>query len=231
MSNRNGFGRSSIGKKWIIALTGVVLVGFVLGHLVGNLQIFLPNKNQLNAYGALLHGLGPLLWVVRAFLLACVSIHLWLTIELTLENRRARPLGYEKARFREASWAGRYMAVSGLIVLGFIIFHILHFTANVIDPGFANIDQVMANGAVRHDVYRMVVVGLHNPLVSVFYILGMVLLCLHLSHGLRSLVQTLGLKTSKLAPWIDHGGPVLAVILCLGFIAIPVSVMTGILHL
>ena len=231
MSSLAGFWQSSIGKKWIVALTGLVLVAYVLGHLAGNLQIFLPDKGRINAYGAFLHGLGLLLWVVRAFLFACLVIHIVVTIQLAMENRRARPERYVGTHYRKASLAGRSMVMSGLIVLCFIIFHILHFTAGVIDPRLAAFQQAMPNGAERHDVYRMVVVGFQFWPASCFYILGMILLCLHLSHGFGSLVQTLGLNSSKLAPWLVNGGRVLAVIICLGYIAIPIAVMTGILHL
>jgi succinate dehydrogenase / fumarate reductase cytochrome b subunit len=222
---------SSIGKKWIVALTGLVLVAYVLGHLAGNLQIFLPSKGYINQYGAFLHSLGPLLWAIRGFLLACLIIHIGTTIQLALENRRARPERYEGARYRRASWAGRSMVMSGLIVLCFIIFHLLHFTAFVIRPEFADVKEQLPNGTERHDVYRMVVMGFQQPAASCFYILGMILLCMHLSHGFASLVQTLGLNTSRIAPWLVNGGRLLALIICLGYIAIPIAVMTGYLHL
>jgi len=223
--------QSSIGKKWIVALTGIVLVAYVLGHLAGNLQIFLPDKSRINMYGAFLHGLGPLLWVIRAFLIACFVIHIWTTILLAIENRKARPDRYEGARYKKSSLAGRSMVISGLIVLCFVIFHILHFTAHVVRPDFDNMREILPNGIERHDVFKMVVVGFQQPAASCFYILGMILLCMHLSHGFGSLVQTLGLNSSKLAPWLVNGGRLLAVIICLGYIAIPIAVMTGFLHL
>ena len=223
--------QSSIGKKWIVALTGLVLVAYVFGHLAGNLQIFLPNKSRINMYGAFLHSLGPLLWVIRAFLLGCFAVHIITTIQLACENRLARPDRYEGARYRKATWAGRSMVISGLIVLCFVIFHILHFTAHVVRPDFDNMREMLPNGVERHDVFRMVVIGFQNKAASCFYIVGMILLCMHLSHGFGSLVQTLGLNSSKLAPWLVNGGRLLAVIICLGYIAIPIAVMTGFLHL
>ena len=222
---------SSIGKKWIVALTGLVLVAYVLGHLAGNLQIFLPDKARINSYGAFLHSLGPMLWAIRIFLLACFIIHIVVTIQLAIENRRARPERYEGTRYRKASWAGRSMVMSGLIVFCFVVFHILHFTTMTVRPDFANLREVMPNGVERHDVYRMVVLGFQQKSAACFYILGMILLCMHLSHGFGSLVQTMGLNSSRLAPWLVNGGRVLAVIICLGYIAIPVAVMTGFLHL
>jgi len=221
---------SSIGKKWVVALTGLVLVAYVLGHLAGNLQIFLPDKGRINAYGAFLHSLGPLLWAIRAFLLACLVAHIVVTIQLAIENRRARPQGYEGTHYRKASWAGRSMVMSGLIVLCFVVFHILHFTADVVRPDFANLREPLPGGGERHDVYRMVVEGFQQPAASCFYIVGMILLCMHLSHGFGSLVQTLGLNSGRLAPWLVNGGRALAVIICIGYIAIPIAVMTGLLR-
>ena len=223
--------QTSIGKKWIVALTGLVLVAYVLGHLAGNLQIFLPNKARINMYGAFLHSLGPLLWAIRAFLLGCFAVHIITTIQLAAENRRARPDRYEGARYRKASWAARSMVMSGLIVLCFVVFHILHFTAHVVRPDFDNLREILPNGVERHDVFRMVVEGFQSTPASCFYILGMILLCMHLSHGFGSFVQTLGLNTGRLAPWLEYGGRALAVVICLGYIAIPIAVMTGFLHL
>ena len=223
--------QSSIGKKWIVALTGLVLVAYVLGHLAGNLQIFLPNKTRINMYGAFLHSLGPLLWVIRAFLLGCFAVHIITTIQLACENRLARPDRYEGATYRKATWAGRSMVISGLIVLCFVIFHILHFTAHVVRPDFDNLREILPNGIERHDVFKMVVLGFQDKAASCFYILGMILLCMHLSHGFGSFVQTLGLNSSKVAPWLDYGGRVLATIICIGYISIPIAVMTGFLHL
>lgn len=230
MNNVARFYYSSIGKKWIVALTGLVLIAYVFGHLAGNLQIFLPDKGRINNYGAFLHGLGPLLWAVRIFLLACLVIHIAVTIQLAIENRRARPDRYEGTRYRKASWAGRSMVMSGLIVFCFIVFHILHFTAQVIDPSFTKLQQHLPGGGEQHDVYAMVVRGFNNPAASCFYIVGMILLCMHLSHGFGSLVQTLGLNSHKLAPWLVNGGRLLALLVCIGYISIPIAVMTHILH-
>jgi succinate dehydrogenase / fumarate reductase cytochrome b subunit len=225
------FYQSSIGKKWIVALTGLVLVAYVLGHLAGNLQIFLPDKTRINMYGAFLHGLGAGLWIIRAFLIACFVIHIWVTIQLAIENRKARPDRYAAPRYKRSNWASRSMVMSGLIVFCFVVFHILHFTAHVIRPDFANLREVLPNGTERHDVFRMVVLGFQQPAASCFYIVGMILLCMHLSHGFGSLVQTLGLNSTRLAPWLVNGGRVLAVVICLGYISIPIAVMTGFLHL
>jgi len=223
--------QTSIGKKWIVSLTGLVLVAYVLGHLAGNLQIFLPNKTRINMYGAFLHSLGPALWAIRAFLLACFAVHIITTIQIACENRLARPDRYEGAHYRRATWAGRSMVVSGLIVLCFVIFHILHFTAHVVRPDFDNLKEILPNGVERHDVFKMVVLGFQDKGASCFYILGMILLCMHLSHGFDSLVQTFGLKSKRIVHIVEYGGRALAVVICIGYISIPIAVMTGFLHL
>jgi succinate dehydrogenase / fumarate reductase, cytochrome b subunit len=221
------FFRSSIGKKWIVALTGLVLIGYVIGHLIGNLQIFSADKSKINEYGAFLHSLGGLLWAVRIFLLACFVLHIVTTILLVKQNSAARPQDYAKVKRVQASPAGRTMIWSGLVVLCFVIYHILHFTTHTTRPEFATLDDA----AGRHDVYQMVVLGFQNPFASGFYILGMFLLCMHLSHGFGSFFQTLGLNSKKSAPWLVNGGRVLAWLIFIGYVSIPISVMTGFLHL
>ena len=135
MNHISAFYRSSIGKKVIIALTGVILIGFIIGHLLGNLQIFF-GPEYINSYAEKLRSLGVFLWVIRAFLLVTVLLHIFFTITLTLENRRARPNAYKKKRYVKSTLASRSMALSGLVLLAFIIFHIAHFTVRVTDPRF-----------------------------------------------------------------------------------------------
>ncbi len=228
---------SSIGRKWVVALTGLALFGFVIGHLVGNLQIFL-GPEPLNRYGAFLQGLGELLWVVRLGLLAMLLAHIFYTIQLRLENRRARPTGYAVTQRRAATFPARMMALSGLTVLCFIIFHLLHFTAQKIDPSFLALHDEKG----RHDVYRMMVNGFDGSLpnspkvfsiplgylASAFYILGVGLLAMHLNHGIGSLFQTLGLNSAKLRPLWEKGGAALSWLVFLGYASIPVAVLTGV---
>src|SRR5690242_3761907 len=123
------FCHSSVGRKVIVAVTGVILILFVIGHLLGNLQIYL-GPEWINSYSQHLRDLGPLLWIVRAILLVTVILHIYFTILLALENRRARPERYKAKEHVKATWASRHMAVSGLVVLAFIIFHLLHFTGH-----------------------------------------------------------------------------------------------------
>src|SRR5664279_2632093 len=209
----SAFYSSSIGKKMIVALTGIVLILFVVGHLLGNLQIFL-GPDWINGYSEHLRELGPLLWVIRIFLLLTVIIHIYVTIQLAIANRRARPKSYIDKESVKASFASRHMAMSGLIVLAFILFHIAHFTVRVTDPRFA---LLKADPLNRYDVYSMMVYGFQNYVVSGFYVFGLFLLFLHLSHGTSSFFQSLGLNDEKLAPRLAFWGHIFAWLLFLGY--------------
>jgi len=205
----------------IVAVTGVVLIAFVVGHLLGNLQIFL-GPDWVNSYAEHLRELGPLLWVIRVFLILNVLLHIYYTISLAIENRRARPARYKKTSYVKATFASRHMAMSGLIVLAFILYHLAHFTVRVTDPRFL---LLKADPLNRYDVYSMMVYGFQNVFVSAFYILGLFLLALHLSHGTSSFFQSLGLNDQKLAPRLAAAGRVLAWLIFVGYTSIPVAVL------
>jgi succinate dehydrogenase / fumarate reductase cytochrome b subunit len=222
------FYKSSIGKKWVVALTGLVLVGYVFGHLAGNLQVFLPPE-QINNYAEFLHSHGGLLWVVRAFLIACFVLHIFTTIKLVIENRAARPEKYKMKRTVQATIAARTMTLSGLIVLSFVIFHLLHFTARTTDSRFKPKPEGLLNG--EYDVHSMMILGFQNPWVSGFYLLSVFLVCLHLSHGLSSLLQTFGINSKGLADSIKFWGQVIAWLVFVGYASIPVAVLAGYLKL
>lgn len=219
------FCSSSIGRKWIVALTGLALFGFVVGHLIGNLQMFLGSSEPINRYGAFLQGLGELLWAIRLGLLAMLVLHIVFTIKLRMENRAARPVQYAVTNRRATTPAARWMLLSGLMVLCFIIFHLLHFTVQSVDPSYLTLHDEHG----RHDVYRMVIKGFSNPYASAFYIVAVGLLAMHLNHGIASLFQTLGLNSGKLRPLWEKGGPAFSWLLFLGYASIPVAVLTGIL--
>jgi succinate dehydrogenase / fumarate reductase, cytochrome b subunit len=224
------FYKSSIGKKWIVALTGLVLIAYVIGHLIGNLQIFLPDKSYINQYGELLHASPELLWFVRIFLLGAFFLHIITTIKLAAENRAARPERYARKNPQKTTLAARTMVMSGLIVLCFVIFHILHFTTRTWDPELATLHETLPGGGERHDVYKMVVLGFYDPLATGFYILGLFLLCLHLSHGFSSVVQTFGLTSQKTVRVLAVGGRILAWVIFCGYVSIPVAVLIGYLQ-
>jgi succinate dehydrogenase / fumarate reductase cytochrome b subunit len=217
------FHRSSVGRKMIVAVTGVILILFVIGHLLGNLQIFL-GPEWINGYAEHLRDLGPFLWAIRAVLLVVVLLHIYYTIRLAIENRRARPERYRRKDIVKATFASRSMVLSGLVLLAFIIYHLLHFTVRTTDPRFA----AMPKDPLGHyDVYSMMIFGFQSPLVSGFYILGMFLLALHLSHGSSSFFQSLGLNNQKLAPRLATAGRVFAWLLFFGYSSIPAAVLLG----
>ena len=219
------FYRSSVGKKMIVAITGLILILFVIGHLLGNLQIFI-GPDWINGYSEHLRNLGPLLWVIRLFLLAAVIIHIWVTIHLAIENRRARPDPYMDRQYVKATFASRHMVMSGLIVLAFIIYHLAHFTVRVTDQRFT---LLKADPLGHYDVYSMMVYGFQNYFVSGFYVLGLFLLTLHLSHGSSSFFQSLGLNDKKLTPRLALGGRIFAWLLFVGYTSIPVAILLGLI--
>src|SRR5256714_9969067 len=214
---------SSIGRKMVVAVTGVILILFVIGHLLGNLQIYL-GPEWINAYSQHLRDLGPLLWLVRVVLLATVILHIYFTILLAIENKRARPAGYIERNYVKANWASRHMVVSGLVVFAFIIFHLLHFTARKFNPQFPLLQLDPLN---RYDVYSMMVYGFQNVYVSIFYIIGLFLLTLHLTHGSSSFFQSLGLNNQRLTPKFAVGGRIFAWLLFVGYVAVPIAVLLG----
>lgn len=205
-----------------MALTGLVLLGFVIGHLIGNLQIF-SGPEKINVYAEFLKSLGAGLWAIRGFLLFCFVLHIVTTIQLVIENRKARPEQYAFKNNVQSKLSTRMMALSGLTILCFVIFHILHYTTHNINPEFG----VWLDAKGRHDVYRMLIVGFNNPLASGFYIVSILLLSMHLSHGVGSVFQTLGLRTQKTAFAINALARTLAAVIAIGYISMPVAVMMG----
>lgn len=222
------FYNSSIGKKWIVALTGLALLGFVTGHLIGNLQIYLPPV-WINSYARHLENLGPLLWVIRLSMLVMIGLHIATTIQLTLENRAARPDRYAVSAPQASTVASRTMILSGLVVLAFVIFHILHYTVRLRHPEWGEETFALGDGEMVRDVYRMMIEGFKNAAVSAFYILGVFLLCLHLSHGIASMFQTLGLNSPKVRCALTVLGRAYAWLLFIGYASIPVSILLGLI--
>ncbi|NBR69649.1 MAG: succinate:quinone oxidoreductase [Verrucomicrobia bacterium] len=223
--------RSSIGRKWIAAITGLFMIGFVVMHMVGNLQMFAGTPDKINQYAHLLKSMPLVLWGFRLGLILATGLHIWATLSLARENRIAKPQGYavagRKSRLK-VTLTSVTMVISGSIILGFVVFHLLHFTAQVVDRSYATMETV-SGGVTMHDVYRMVVSGFTRPWISGFYILAMALLFSHLRHGAASVFQTFGVRDRHLAKVIGTGAWILAVVLFLGFSAIPVAVLAGIL--
>ncbi len=221
--NAAAFYRTSVGKKVIVAVSGLVLISFVVGHLLGNLQIFL-GPDWINSYAEHLRALGPLLWVIRVFLLLSFIVHIYVSIRLAIDNRRARPEAYVKKDYVKATFASRYMWLSGLVVLAFLLYHLAHFTVRVADPRFA---LLKADPLNRYDVYSMMVYGFQNVVVSAFYVLAMFLLMLHLTHGASSFFQSVGLNNKRLTPRFALAGRIFAWLIFIGYTSIPVAVLLG----
>src|SRR6201997_4764369 len=211
------FWGSTNGKKAVMAVTGAILFIFVIGHLAGNLQVF-EGPAKLNAYSKAVNEVGELLWPVRIVLLLCVTLHIIATVQLALLKKRARPIGYSAKKAIASSYASRTMYWSGPIVLAFVIFHLLHLTAGYIHPGVAFIEG---------DVYHNVVSGFQVWWVSVWYIFSMILLGLHLRHGLWSMFQSVGYNHPRHTPILKKSAFMIAVLIVLGYISIPISVLAG----
>lgn len=226
---RNLFG-SSLGKKYIMAVTGLFLFLFVVGHMVGNLQVFL-GAEAINRYGHFLQSNIELLWPVRIGMLTLVALHIWSAARLEVENRAARgPEAYARFNPVGSTLASRTMLMSGLIVFCFIVYHILHYTVRVKAvnlTGQSFLDMPDAMEPTRHDIFKMMVLGFRQPIVSAFYLLGVGLLCFHLSHGISSMFQSLGLKNEGWRAVVDKASTFVAVAIFLGYSSIPVAVLLG----
>jgi succinate dehydrogenase / fumarate reductase cytochrome b subunit len=211
---------STIGKKVVMAVTGVVLVGFVVGHMIGNLTAYL-GAEAMNAYAEWLRTLlhGAALWIVRGGLLASVLLHVWAAVALTVENRRARPIGYRRTHRERSTYASRTMVWSGPILALFVVYHLLHFTTGSVHPSF-----------VPGDAYRNFVEGFRVAPVSLFYVFAMLALGVHLYHGVWSMLQTLGLSHPRYNH-LRHGlaGLLTAVVVVVN-ISFPLAVLAGVIR-
>ena len=220
------FYEAPIGKKAVMAITGVMLVGYVFAHLLGNLQIYSSDAEQINRYAAFLHNPAnaAALWAARSVLLLAVVLHVTASIQLWLQNRAARPIGYVKKADVPASYAARTMIWSGPIIAFFVVFHVLHLTVGSVLPLHTLPDGDM-------DVRANVITGFRNPAVAIFYIVAMALLCMHLYHGLWSMFQSLGVNHPRYTPIIKKFAAAFAWFVAIGNISIPVAVLAGVLTL
>ena len=218
------FYEASIGKKAVMAVTGVILFGYVVGHLLGNLQIYSPDHELINRYAAFLHdpSRAGLLWGVRVLLLAAVVLHITASVQLWALKREARPIGYVKKDDVPTAYAARTMMWSGPILAAFIIFHILHLTAGSVLP----LEELGPN---QPNVRANVVNGFQQPVVAGFYIFAMVLLAMHLYHGLWSMFQSIGIGNPRFLPGLKRVAAICAILIGAGNISIPLAVLTGLL--
>jgi succinate dehydrogenase / fumarate reductase, cytochrome b subunit len=224
---------STVGGKFLVALTGAALTGFVIVHMLGNLQIFL-GPDAINEYAKKLKDMGPLLWAARIGLLTVFVIHIAVTIRLKLRSNDARPVPYAHPATVQASIASRTMVYSGLVILLFVVFHIAHFTTGsiqtVVDTDGVTKSMLELKDKHGHsDVYRMMIYGFSNPGLAILYILAQLVLMAHLSHGVASTFQTLGLNTPRLQSTWTCLGWIVTLLVGGGNIAIVVAVWAGVL--
>ncbi|MBM3972641.1 MAG: succinate dehydrogenase cytochrome b subunit [Planctomycetes bacterium] len=220
------FWRSSIGGKATMAVTGLLLFGFVVAHLLGNLQL-LKGADAINNYAKMLHDLGPLLWVARIGLLAVFVLHVATAIRLSRANKAARPVAYVKGATMQATMASRSMVLSGLTVGAFLVYHLAHFTFGAVHGADA---ALKAKGAGGHDVFAMVTASFANPAIVAAYVAAQIVLFLHLSHGMQSLAQTLGCHHGRYAPMVKSLSVVLALAIAGGNAFLALSVRLGIVQ-
>jgi succinate dehydrogenase / fumarate reductase cytochrome b subunit len=218
--------QSSIGTKLVMAVSGLLLFLFVIAHVSGNLLVFL-GPEAANAYAQSLKDLGGLLWVARIGLLVVFIIHIASAVRLWRINKIARPNDYSELESMATSISAKSMILSGSLVLVFVIYHLLHFTLHITNPELGS----LVDSQGRFDVYKMIVIGFSDVTVSIVYIVAMILLGLHLNHGISSLFQTLGIANYAENTALKKVGSLLAFLISVGFISIPLSVIAGLLKL
>lgn len=212
------FYQSTIGKKAIMAVTGLILFGFLIAHMLGNLQIFL-GPEVMDHYAETLHSTVELLWPVRIILLVSVVLHIWASISLSKVKRDARPVAYVKHTNVTSSWASRSMMLSGPIIAAFVVFHLLHLTTGTIHPDFMPLRA-----------YENLVTGFAVIPVALIYIAVMIFIGFHLSHGIWSMFQSIGFNHPRYTPAIKKFAAIFSWILIAGFISVPLAVLTGLVR-
>lgn len=210
---------STLGKKALMAVTGIILFLYLVAHMLGNLQIFM-GPEQINKYAELLHSNPAVLWGARLILLFSVAVHIVAAVQVWLRSRSARPVKYKVFKPTAADYAARTMRWSGPIILVFVIYHLLHFTVGSVHPNYEHLKP-----------YENVIIGFQQPVVAWFYIISIVLLAVHLYHGLWSLFQTLGWDHPSFGSWRRILAVAFTVVIATGFISVPLAVLTGVLHL
>jgi succinate dehydrogenase / fumarate reductase cytochrome b subunit len=213
----------SIGRKVVMSITGLLMVLFVIGHLLGNLTIF-AGQDGINAYAAKLHAVAPLVWGTRIVMGLAVVLHLFIAIQVTMENSAAKPDKYAVSNSLRATFASKTMIWTGVILAAFVAYHLLQFTFRVTPNLVLGVDSID-----RFDVYTMVVTELARALPALVYVVAMLSLFLHLSHGIQSAFQTLGLSNAVLLPRYGVAGKVASGLFLVGFVSIPVFILVGFL--
>lgn len=211
--------RSTIGRKIVMAVTGLVLVAFILGHLAGNLLVFM-GPDAMHEYALFLRETahGTAIWIVRGVLVASAILHIWAAASLTLESRRARPVRYKEWKPRASTLYSRTMRWTGVLLLLYVVYHLLHMTFGTVHPDFIELQP-----------YHNVVTGFRHTGAAITYIVAMIFLGFHLDHGIWSMIRTLGLSHPRYVRIVRQLSIVLAIVVALGYISIPVAVMAGLL--
>ncbi|MBW6509366.1 MAG: succinate dehydrogenase cytochrome b subunit [Desulfuromonadales bacterium] len=217
---------NTVGRKILMAVTGLLLIAFVTVHLIGNLSVF-AGPDSINAYAKALQDLGPLVWIFRLAMVALFAIHITFGIQLYFENKAATPEPYAIEKTLVTSFSAKTMIFTGLIILAFLLYHLLHFTLQVTNPSISAANLPL-DAASRLDVYSMMVLSFQKVFIALIYIVAMIALLLHLAHGISSWVQTFGLSTGPSQDKVISIGKVLAIVYGLAYIAIPLFILARI---
>lgn len=218
--------RSSVGAKQLMAISGLALLGFALFHMIGHWGMF-AGQNSYNAYADFLQNLGGLKWLARGGLLAVFIAHVATGIQLAMANRAARPVPYEMYKSTASTPSSRSMRLTGLAILAFVVYHLVHFTFGQIQPEYFHIRDELG----RYDAYSMFVRGFQNPAIFASYLVAVALFSTHLAHGASSWLQTLGLRHPKYDGVFGKLGPAISAVLLLGYMAPPVAILLGVIKL
>lgn len=211
---------SSVLNKIVVAVTGLVLVGFVTGHMLGHTLMFV-GQDAYNTYAQNLQNLGPLLWGIRIFLLVCAVLHIIGTINLANKNKNAKAIGYSVTKYQNSTFSSRFMVYAGLAILFFVIYHLLHFTFGVVNAyGHNTFDSMQ-----RHDVYSMMILSFKKPIITIVYLLAVGFLGLHLNHGIKSMFQTLGLSNETRRAKFEQASIAVSIIITVGYMVVPLAIL------
>lgn len=224
------FFKNSVGRKILMSITGQLLIIFVIVHMIGNSSIFF-GADGINAYAKHLHDLPPLVWAFRLVMLVAVGIHILYGIQLTLENNKANTKSYAVKNNLKASFASENMIWTGLLIGAFVVYHLLHFTLHITHPEISAGVAGNFDALQRPDVFKMVVLSFEKGIIALIYAAAMVVLFLHLSHGTQSFLQTMGWNNDKTRPVFGTVGKVVSGILLVGYVSIPLAILTGLLKL
>ncbi len=221
-----GFTQATVGKKVLMAITGLSIIGFLVIHLIGNLQIF-AGQEQLNKYAETLQSMGALKWGFRSVIALFFVVHIWKGVVLWLENKKARPVSYTKENTLEATFSSKTMIYTGIMILLFVAYHISHFTLLDCHPEYENLPLVDG----RFDVYSMVILGFSEPLISAIYIAAIAMMSLHLSHATASFFQTFGIVNPNSLKILKKISTIFAILIFLGYVSMPIAVLMNIITL